>query len=176
LFYAKKTQRFGIWESAGEIVAVVCYEMDIGECFLCAKHGYDFPTRDMLSWAESELAAVINGRHKLQVWLPDQETAKRELLDDLGFQVDYQEPVTIFWYELPFPDHKLPEGFSLISLEEENDFKKINDCLWKGFDHGPDPDDDLDCRMLMQSGPGFRKDLTTVVKAPNGEYACFAGM
>jgi predicted N-acetyltransferase YhbS len=30
--------------------------------------------------------------------------------------------------------------------------------------------------MLMQSGPNFRKDLTTIIKAPNGEYACFAGM
>ncbi|NSW90324.1 MAG: GNAT family N-acetyltransferase [Firmicutes bacterium] len=24
--------------------------------------------------------------------------------------------------------------------------------------------------------PNFRKDLTTVIKAPNGDYACFAGM
>lgn len=30
--------------------------------------------------------------------------------------------------------------------------------------------------MLMQSGPNFRKDLTTVIKAPNGDYACYAGM
>ena len=28
----------------------------------------------------------------------------------------------------------------------------------------------------MQSGPHFRKELTTIIKAPNGEYACFAGM
>ena len=30
--------------------------------------------------------------------------------------------------------------------------------------------------MLAQSGPNFRPDLTTVIKAPNGDYACFAGM
>ena len=30
--------------------------------------------------------------------------------------------------------------------------------------------------MLMQSGPNFRRDLTTVIKTPNGEYACYAGM
>jgi hypothetical protein len=58
----------------------------------------------------------------------------------------------------------------------KNDYKKINDCLWKGFDHGDIPDDDIDCRIHMQSGPNFRKDLTTVIKAPNGDYACFAGM
>ena len=88
----------------------------------------------------------------------------------------HTEPVRIFPYKKPFPDVKLPDGFTIISLEDENDYKKINDCLWKGFDHGDDPDDDIDCRMLMQSGPHFRKDLTTVIKAPNGDYACFAGM
>ena len=44
------------------------------------------------------------------------------------------------------------------------------------IDHGDNPDDDIDCRIHMQSGPNFRKDLTTVIKAPNGDYVCFAGM
>jgi hypothetical protein len=73
-------------------------------------------------------------------------------------------------------NYKLAHRFGL--WEDENDLKKINDCLWFGFDHGPepDPDNDIDDRMLMQSAPNFRKDLTTVIKAPNDEYACFAGM
>jgi GNAT superfamily N-acetyltransferase len=28
----------------------------------------------------------------------------------------------------------------------------------------------------MLSGPHYRLDLSTVIKAPNGDYACFAGM
>ena len=71
---------------------------------------------------------------------------------------------------------KLPEDFYAVSLEEENDIRKIHACMWKGFDHGDTPSDDVECRMLMQSGPRFRKDLTTIIKAPNGDYACFAGM
>ena len=42
----------------------------------------------------------------------------------------------------PFPNAKLPDGFSVISLEDENDFEKIHVCLWKGFNHGDNPDDD----------------------------------
>ena len=38
--------------------------------------------------------------------------------------------------------------------------------MYRGFDHGDEPNSDLDCRMLMQSGPNFRKDLTTIIKAP----------
>ncbi len=88
----------------------------------------------------------------------------------------HSEPVTIFSCHNPFPAVELPPGFSVISLEEGNDIWKMHECLWKGFDHGDDPDDDVDCRLLMQSGPNFRPDLTTVIKAPNGDYACYAGM
>ena len=68
------------------------------------------------------------------------------------------------------------DRYLIISLEDENDYKKINDCLWKGFNHGDNPDDDIDRRIHMQCGPNFRKELTTVIKAPNGDYACYAGM
>ncbi|MDD4264091.1 MAG: GNAT family N-acetyltransferase, partial [Firmicutes bacterium] len=101
---------------------------------------------------------------------------KRELLQSRSYQKVYSAPVRIFMYTKPFLDYTLPAGFSVITLEDENDCKKINDCLWKGFDHGDQPDDDLDSRLLMQSGPHFRKDLTTIIKAPNGEYACYTGM
>ncbi|WP_223070160.1 GNAT family N-acetyltransferase [Paenibacillus caui] len=104
------------------------------------------------------------------------EDQLKEVLLQKGYNQDWSAPVTIFKYENGFQERVLPEGFSIITLEEENDFRKIHDVLWRGFDHGDEPDEDLDCRMLMQSAPHFRKDLTTIIKPPNGEYACFAGM
>lgn len=104
----------------------------------------------------------------------------KKKLQEYLLQKDYKkecsEPIKIFKYEKGFQERKLLEGFSIISLEDENDIQKINNVLWRGFDHGDEPDDDLDCRLLMQSGPNFRKDLTIVIKAPNVEYVCFAGM
>ena len=175
-FNHKLTHRFGLWEENGELVGIACYEMDIGECFLTVKSVYAFLLSEMLAYAENELSIDKDGNHSLCVWITDKETIKQELLIKNGYQKVQLEPVRIFRYDNPFLDVKLPDGFSVISLEDENDFKKINNCLWKGFDHGDLPDDDLDCRMHMQSGPNFRKDLTTVINAPNGEYACFAGM
>ena len=32
-----------------------------------------------------------------------------------------------------FMETKLPEGFTAISLDDENDIKKIHECLWKGL-------------------------------------------
>lgn len=175
-FDHKMTHRFGIWEEKGEIVAVAAYEMGLGETFMMTKLGYEFMKPMMLEYSERELSKVVDGKKSLDVWLYDYETELREHLAEKGYKKVYTENITVFKYEKGFKECKLPEGFSVISLEEENDFKKINDVLWKGFDHGDEPDDNLDGRRLMQSGPHFRKDLATIVKAPNGEYACFAGM
>jgi len=175
-FNHKLTHRFGLWEDSGKPVGIACYEMDIGECFLVTDREHAFLLPEMLEYAEKELSSEKNGQKTLSVWVTDKETDKIELLSRNGYKKVYAEPVRIFSYKNPFRDVKLPEGFKIISLEEENDYRKINECLWKGFDHGDNPDDDIDCRIHMQSGPHFRKDLTTVIKAPNGDYACFAGM
>ncbi|MDF2557959.1 MAG: hypothetical protein K0R71_1787 [Bacillales bacterium] len=176
-FDHKKTHRFGIWEEDGQIVAVASYEMGLGETFVMTKLGYQHMKPMMLEYSERELSKVVDGgKRSLDVWLYDYEIELKEVLAERGYNKEYTEDITVFNYEKGFKECKLPEGFSVISLDDENDFKKIHDVLWKGFDHGDEPDDDVDCRRLMQSGPHFRKDFTTIIKAPNGEYACFAGM
>jgi predicted N-acetyltransferase YhbS len=175
-FNHKLTHRFGLWEDSGELIGIACYEMDMGESFLSVKKGYDFLLPEMLSYAERELSAVKDDIHNLCVWITDKETEKQNLLINNGYTKVHTGPVRVFNYDKPFLNEKLPEGFSLISLENENDLEKIHACIWKGFNHGDTPDDDINSKALMQSGPNFRKDLTTVIKAPNGDYACFAGM
>ncbi|MGM0404722.1 MAG: GNAT family N-acetyltransferase [Thermoplasmatota archaeon] len=175
-FNHKSTPRFGLWEEEGKLVGIACYEMDIGECFLSLKDGYDHLLSDMLEYAEKELVGIRDDKRILSVWITDKEEVKSQLLRKEGYKKVYTEPITIFSYDKDFVEVDLPEGYSLYSLEEENDIKKIHACLWKGFDHGPDLDEDYERRLFMQSGPNFRKDLTTIIKAPSGEYACYAGM
>lgn len=175
-FNHKLTHRFGIWEDKGEIIAVACYEMDIGECMLMAKKGYEHMKPSLIDYAEKELSKENENQKNLDIWVFDYEIQLQEALIQKGYKKDYSEPITIFKYENGFQERILPEGFSIISLEDDNDFRKIHEVLWRGFDHGDEPDNDLDGRMLMQSGPNFRKDLATIIKAPNGDYACFAGM
>jgi len=70
----------------------------------------------------------------------------------------------------------LPEGFRLKSLADDNDLRKIHRVLWRGFNHEGEPDEDLEGRRKMQSGPNFRHDLTIVVEAPDGNFVSFCGM
>ncbi len=176
MFNHKLTHRFGLWEDNGRLVGIACYEMDIGQSFLVTHPEHTFLLPEMLAWAERELSGFRNGRQVLHVWVTDKEREKTELLESNGYRRVHSEPVRILPYSKPFPEAELPPGFAAISLVEENDPAKIHECLWQGFNHGDKPDDDIDCRLQMQSGPNFRPDLTTVIKAPDGDYACFAGM
>jgi hypothetical protein len=178
LFNFKLTHRFGLWEDENELIGIACYDMYPGECFISVKDDYHSLLPEMISYSEEYLSEKNNGKMSLAISTVDKEIEKRELLKKTGYEKTHSEPVTIFSYDNTFPRQILPEGFFIISLEDENDFNKIHDCLWYGFNHGPepDPDNDIDSRILAQSGPNFRKDLTTIIKAPNGEYTCFAGM
>ena len=175
-FNHKLTHRFGLWQERGEIIAVACYDMDLGECLLMTKKPYAHLKVDMIDYAERELYKEADGARELAVRLYDYEDELKNALSEKGYSKTADEPVTIFNYENGFSDRPLPDGFSIICLEDENDTQKIHNVLWKGFNHGRNPDDDLDCRLQMQSAPNFRRDLTTIIKAPNDEYACFAGI
>lgn len=176
-FNFKLAHRFGVWEKGDEIVAVACYETDLGDCFLITKIGYEFLRKEMVDYAEQELFK-INDKQKreLNIWVYDYETDVNEYLKKKNYIIKHSEPTKIYEYKKGFITKALPSGFSVVSLEDECDIKKINSVIWKGFNHGDTPDNDLDSRLHSQSAPNFRKDLTIVVKAPDGEYACFCGM
>ena len=175
-FNYNRAHRFKLWQDDDEIVALICFEGDLGEALISAAHGYEFLYDEMLTYAEKELAKVENGQHSLEVSANDTQTALRRVLETRGYTPRWSHPILHYDYAKGFLQRELPKGFTLHTLQEEDDFRKIHTCLWKGFDHSDEPDDDWDCRRQMQSGPHFRQDLTFVIVAPDGEYACFAGM
>jgi len=175
-FNYKLTHRFGIWEEDGQIVAVAVYEMNPGECYLNTKPGYKHLIPQMIEYAEKELSKSEQGIRTLEFWALDHEKEFIEALINKGYEKVWEDLINIYPYTKGFAETILPEGYSMISLEDENDIQKIHTALWKGFDHDDNPDDDLDCRLHMQSAPHFRKDLTIIIKSPDNCYACFCGM
>jgi len=175
MFNHKLTHRFGLWEEGGAIVAVACYEMDIGECHLHVKPGYEALLPELLAWAEKELCAVKRRKRTLRVWITDKEPRKRELLQAGGYKLAETQAVRIFDYKNNFVERALPSGFTLID-GTRMDYQKLRNCYWKGFNHGPWPPKDHDGGLQMYSGPRADKSLTTIAVAPDGEYVCALGM
>lgn len=175
-FEHQLTHRFTLWEDGDKLVGITCFEMGLGEAYLSTLPEYQYLLPEMLKQAELELYKMEAGKKTLEVYITDKELDKIELLKEHGYKKIHTWKVTTYDYKKGFTSPLLPEGFEMISLLDENDPLKIHHCQWKGFNHQGPPNNDFDCRLLMQSGPHFSKELTTVIKAPNGDYACFAGM
>lgn len=174
-FNHKRTHRFGIWEENRQVVATACFEIDLGVYIPLIKEGYEHLRSEMLQYAEQQLCVCNDGQCSLEVVSTNKENLNEFYLSN-GYDLIRTSPILFYQYEKGFPDCALPEGFSIISLEDENDAEKIDRCLWTAFSDAPYIPCDSDERLHKQSSPYFRKDLTTIVKAPNGDYACYAGM
>src|SRR5665647_3906720 len=160
-FNHRLAHRFGLWEDKGQLVALVCFESDIGEAMFSVKPAYEQLLPDMLQYAELELAELSEGQHSLAIYLTSTQVAFINLLQVSGYQKVFSEAVRVFSYKHDFPKVTLPEGYTAVSLEDENDLYKIDICMWKGLNHPGNPDDNLDRRRIMQTGPHFRPDLAT---------------
>jgi predicted N-acetyltransferase YhbS len=174
-------EKIGLWEDAGNIVGVVHYESHLGEAFCEIHPGYPSLKPEMLAYAQAQLSGENGDRQRyLRIYVNDCDPDFEALVKARGYAQDdrYARPLSRRPIPDPFrPDIRLPGGFRLKSLADENDLAKIHRVLWRGFNHpGEPPAEGLAWRQKMQSGPHFRKDLTLVVEAPDGAFVTFCGL
>lgn len=172
--------RIGIWEHGGQIVAVATYESGLGEALLQLDPDYGHLKASLLDYAEKYLAAESDdGTRSLLVYVNDFDDELEGLVRARGYRIESGRNWSMARFVMPhpFPRIELPPGFQLKSLADENNLWKIHRVLWRGFDHeGEPPEEGIEDRRKMQSGPNFRKDLTLVVEGPSGDFVSFCGM
>ena len=175
--------KIGIWEEAGEIVAVAHYEWRLGEAFFQFHSGYRHLRQEMLDYAEANLfgRSEKDGRKYLCAYVNDNDDEFIALVKERGYEKDAEGARPMYEYVIPnpFPPITLPAGFHLKSLADECDWAKVNRVLWRGFDHegeAPATAEELESRRHMFDTPTARRDLKIVVAAPDGEFAAFCGM
>jgi GNAT superfamily N-acetyltransferase len=176
--------KIGIWEAAGEIVAVAHYESRLGEAFFQFHPAYRHLRQEMLDHAESNLAGISSKDEHLRylcAYVNDNDLEFLSLVRSRGYDKysDGTRPLNRLDIPTPFPAISLPEGFRLTSLAEECDWAKVHQVLWRGFDNGDDVpmnEEEFESRRKMFDTPKARRDLKIAVTAPNGEFASFCGM
>jgi len=171
--------RIGIWEDAGEIVGVVHPDLEMREIYFEIGSDYSYLKKDMLEYAQEHLYRDVDEGRLLQVYINETDHEFEVIAEDLGFQKDEnrKEDMSQLKIAHPFPRIDVPEGFVLKSLQEDNDLERQCRILHRGFDHpGEVPEDAIEGRKKMQSAPNFRKDLTIVLEAPDGNFVSFCGM
>ena len=175
-FDDKSTHRIGLWEDNGRLVGISTYEMQLGEVHLHTRPNYEFLLPELLSWAESEMSVEHEGLKRLKVWVTDSEVSKIKLLNEKQYSKVGSDTVTIFDYKDSFLKLSLPSGYKLISSNEV-DATKLAKCYHEGFNNeGEMTKANIDGILKMNSAPNVKANLTTVIVAPNGDYASALGM
>ena len=170
--------KIGIWEEDSQIVAVVNYEEGLGDAFFQFKQGYHSLRREMLDYAEAHL---ITPEGRLNAYINDTDPDFIALVASHGYthQPRRDRPLARFDIPDPFPLITLPKGFHLLSLAEQPDWAKVHKVMWRGFNHGDNPDmihEEFEMRRKMFDTVSSRRDLKIVVAAPDGDFVSICGM
>lgn len=175
--------KIGLWEEAGEIVAVAHYEWHLGEAFFQFHPGYKHLREEVLAYAEARLAEFLRNDHRkyLRAYVNDDDEDFVSLVEARGYKKDQEGTRQLCRFDIPhpFPVVNLPEGFRLTSLAEDCDWAKVQRVLWRGFDHGEDipmNEEELESRRRMFDTPKARRDLKIAMTALNGNFVSFCGM
>lgn len=171
--------KIGIWEDSGEIVGVVHYELEMGQTYFEIGPDYSYLKKDMLEYVQEHLYRDMDKKRLLEVYINETDHEFEAIAEHLGFQKDKnrKEDMSRLKIAHPFPHIDVPEGFLLKSLQDDDDLEKQCRVLHRGFDHpGEVPEDAIEGRKKMQSAPNFKKDLTIVLEAPDGNFVSFCGM
>jgi predicted N-acetyltransferase YhbS len=168
----------GIWEASGEIVGAVHPEHSMGQAYFEIDPAHEHLKKQMLVYAEQHLGATDKGERLLSVYINDRDVDFQRLAGARGYvKTEECEPMSSLSIPDRFHPIRLPPGFRLKSLADDNDLPKLHRLLWRGFGHGDEPPDNgIEERAFMQSAPNYRHDLNLVVETPGGDFAAYCGM
>ncbi|MBN1877679.1 MAG: GNAT family N-acetyltransferase [Anaerolineae bacterium] len=173
-------ETIGIWESDKDgIVGVVnCEHSDphfaqvLGEAFIQRHPDYDGLLDEMLTYAE----ATFGYDGKFRTPVQDADIVFQDAAQERGYQKNTEWPGddSVFIVAQPLPEPKLPEGFKIKSMADENKLALRGKAFGLGFNH-PDPKDWPSAATYaeLQKAPDYRKDLDLYIVSPEGEYVSF---
>ncbi|MGM0438425.1 MAG: GNAT family N-acetyltransferase [Bacillota bacterium] len=165
----------GIWEDNGMIVALATYELSFGEIHICIDDKYRFLIPEVLSYAEKHLSK--DNTLRISIANNDRDI-QRLILNNGYYPTQERQNVSI----LDIKDsmkYSLPEGFKIISMEDEWDFYQYNRVMWRGFNHDGEPeqkDDDIEWRKTMLSSPHLDPKLVLSIIGPDSNFVSHCGL
>lgn len=173
--------KIGVWEKADEIVAVATYDCELGRGYFCVSDEYRELKAEMLEYAMAHLSKG----GEFRALIPDTDTQFQEIAARRGFRPTQEKEADAY---LPIHDpaqleYRLPDGFSLVSLQDRFDLYRYGEVLWKGFNHELDGEGAYDPgreklealeRELLR--PNVNLSLKIAVCAPDGAFASYCGM
>ncbi len=170
-FDREHTYLYSIWEDDGEVVAFCYYEMNPAQVSCSFKKSYEYLSDDVIAYAEQYMGNE-EGKVSFNIY-NKQKVLVGELIKKQYKKVS-EEPVKIYDLKNPL-EHSLPKGFSFLNSDKV-DYKKLTQMIWRSFGSDDWQNKDATGAYIQLASPNQTKDLSVIIVAPNGDYACYAGM
>ncbi len=174
-------ERIAMFEDNGKLVGVAHPEEKLTFVYFQRRAGYDHILSAMFDHADEFFGgpSVMLQGNIIGLFIGDFDTVLGATAAAHGYELldGYHEGYSKYPLDRAVPPAPIPAGFRVQSLDDENDHPRINQCLWRGFNHeGEQPEDEAARLGVAQGAANFRKDLTIVAVAPTGEYVSYAGI
>ncbi len=172
--------RIGIWEENHEVVGLATYDCFLGTAYCLALPQYTSIKREILLYAMDQLSN--NG--EFGVVIADSDVEFQDIAAQLGFYATTdKEYDAAFYIDRTSTKYKLPEGFSITSMEETFDLLQYRRVLWKGFNHELNGEGEFSFTKKREDSskeemlrPNVNLSLKIAVVAPDRNFAAYCGM
>lgn len=163
-----------IWETLdNQIVGIVSSENPDQNVFLQIHPKYRFIEKEMIEWAEINLAVFNPQEEKKQIaiWTNDSDGIRKEMLSLLGYKKgDECEYLNVFYFDKKFQEYNLPDSYTVKSMSDGIDILDKCNCAEAAFNS---IDLTSSIYIKMQSAPLYRKDLDICVLNDEGKVVSF---
>jgi predicted N-acetyltransferase YhbS len=166
-----------ILESAGNTVGIIHAEHNLGTAYIQIDPAFSSFRKELL--IEGEKYLLHETKKELSIFINNIDKELELIALQLGYikNDSVKDYMLVFDASSDIPSVLLPTGFSIKSLEDENDLQKISRVIHRGFNHaGEPPESHVDEIKFMQTAINFRKDLTVFVESDNKMIASYCGM
>lgn len=175
IWHQNISNKIGLWEDNGKLVALATYESGLGEGFLCLDESYSNLKSDLIIYAKENL----HDNGKLVLSLPDGDNEFGRIAFTQGFRPTENMDRSLMLEISMLQPYSLPDGFSFVSMADDWNWYQYNRVMWRGFNHeGKPPYDDktISGRKSLISIPSIKPEIRICVVAPDGNYVSHCGM
>jgi GNAT superfamily N-acetyltransferase len=174
-------ERIGIWQENEKIVGIATYDTTLGSAYLLTLKGYENLKEEMFGYAKENLAKD----EKYRVLILDGDMELQNIaVKNCFYPTQEKECDAIYPVDLEKIEYKLPNGFKIVSFNDNFDIYKYGQVCWKGFNHEMNGEGPFYLYWEKHSEeykqewkrPNIDLNLKIFVEAPNGDFVSHCGM
>ena len=172
--------KIGLWEDDGKLVGVATFDTRLGNAYCLTHPAYADLKKEMLLYAKENLADGTD----FGVVISSKDILFQDIAEALGFiATKDMESDAVFYVDKTPTDYNLPDGFKIITMNEDYNPSEYLRVLWKGFNHELNGEGEFEfsdvkkqCVDAEMKRPNVDLSLKVAVVGPDGHFVSYCGM